>query len=98
MEEARARGIVVEVTYVTVAAPPRIAKAEELGAAGLYAAYAEAVGLPPAVAAEGRAVLEEVAASTAAADVDGTVRRCRLTLSMRELKAPMASALEATLS
>jgi hypothetical protein len=59
------------VSFETVAVPPRIPAAEELGPAGLYDAYTKAAGLSPEVAAEGRAVLAEVAAATAAADVDG---------------------------
>ena len=42
------------------------------GPAGLYAAYAKAVDLPPEVIEVGKSVLEEVAANVAAADVDGT--------------------------
>lgn len=63
---AREAGVVVEVSFETVAAPPRIPKAEELGPAGLYDAYVQAAGLSPEVAAEGRKVLAEVAAATAA--------------------------------
>lgn len=75
IEAARSAGIFVEVSYDTVAAPPRIPKAEEMGPNGLYDAYAKAVGLSPEVVEEGRTVLAEVAAATAAADVDGTSRR-----------------------
>ena len=72
IERARAQGIHVEVSYETKRAPARIPKAEELGPVGLYDAYAKAVRLPPDVAAEGRAVLAEVAMRVAESDVDGT--------------------------
>ena len=70
---ARARGVEVEITYEAVSAPPRIPQAEEMGPAGLYDAYASAVGLPAEVADLGREVLADVAAAAARrADADGT--------------------------
>ena len=63
----------VEITYEAVSAPPRIPQAEEMGPAGLYDAYASAVGLPAEVADLGREVLADVAAAAARrADADGT--------------------------
>ena len=70
---ARARGVEVEIAYEAVAAPPRIPQAEEMGPAGLYDAYASAVGLPAEVVDLGREVLADVAAAAARrADADGT--------------------------
>ena len=74
IDAARASGMVVEVCYETVASPVRIPDAEELGPAGLYDAYASAADLPGDVAAFGKSILAEVAASTAESDADGTSR------------------------
>ena len=70
---ARARGVEVEITYEAVSTAPRIPQAEEMGPAGLYDAYASAVGMPSEVADFGREVLADVAAAAARrADADGT--------------------------
>ena len=62
VQNARDSGYVVEVCYVTKELATRIPKAEELGPAGLFDAYAVASEMAPKVSAFGREVLQEVAA------------------------------------
>ena len=63
VQKARDQGFIVEVCYVTKDLTARIPKAEELGPAGLFDAYAVASEMAPSVSAFGRKVLQEVAAS-----------------------------------
>jgi len=62
VRQAREQGYVVEVCYVAKEMPARIPRAEELGPAGLFDAYATASDMAPNVSAFGRDVLQEVAA------------------------------------
>jgi len=63
VKKARDEGYVVEVCYVAKEIPARIPRAEELGPAGLFDAYATASDMAPDVSAFGREVLREVASS-----------------------------------
>ena len=68
IQAARDRGFVVEVCYTAKALAARIPKAEELGPAGLFDAYAAASDMTPSVSEFGREVLREVAAADDAPD------------------------------